>query len=58
MRKKSELGTDNLTDSVLGVGQSIAASFFFVLAGYVILKMSESCDILLGRLNSSNAPVA
>lgn len=33
-----------------GVGQSIAASFFFVLAGYVILKMSGSWDILLGSL--------
>ena len=33
-----------------GVGQSIAASFFFLLAGYVILKMSGSWDILLGSL--------
>ena len=33
-----------------GVGQSIAASFFFLLAGYVILKMSGSWDILLDTL--------
>ena len=33
-----------------GVWQSLAASFLFLLAGYVLLKMSGSWDILLGNL--------
>lgn len=32
------------------VGQNIAASFLFLLAGYVLLKMSGSWDILLSNL--------
>ena len=33
-----------------GVGQSFAASFLFLLAGYVILKTSGSWDVLLSNL--------
>ena len=33
-----------------GVLQSFVASFFFLLAGYVLLKMSGSWDILLSNL--------
>ena len=33
-----------------GVWQSFAASFFFVLAGYVLLRMTGSWEVLLGSL--------
>ncbi len=44
-----------LSDSIkpsfwYGVLQSITASFLFLLAGYVLLKMSGSWDILLNNL--------
>ena len=46
---------EKLADSVrpsfwYGVLQGIVASFLFVLAGYIILKMNGSWDILLGNL--------
>lgn len=46
---------EKLSDSVkpsfwYGVLQSITASFLFLLAGYVLLKMSGSWDILLNNL--------
>lgn len=46
---------EKLADSVrpslwFGVLQGVVASFLFVLAGYIILKMNGSWDILLGNL--------
>ena len=46
---------EKLSDSVkpsfwYGVLQSVTASFLFLLAGYVLLKMSGSWDILLNNL--------
>ena len=46
---------EKLSDSVkpsfwYGVLQSVTASFLFLLAGYIILKMSGSWDILLNNL--------
>ena len=46
---------EKLSDSVKpsfwhGVLQSITASFLFLLAGYILLKMNGSWDILLGNL--------
>ena len=46
---------EKLADSVkpsfwYGVLQSMTASFLFLLAGYIILKMSGSWDILLNNL--------
>ena len=46
---------EKLADSVrpsfwYGVLQGVVASFLFVLAGYIILKMNGSWDILLSNL--------
>ena len=51
MEKKYEKLADSVKPSFwYGVLQSITASFLFLLAGYVILKMSGSWDILLNNL--------
>ena len=54
-RQEMEEKYEKLANSVkpsfwYGVLQSITASFLFLLAGYVILKMSGSWDILLNNL--------